>query len=329
MTELIKTITESSMFDYFLRASTQIIMILLYIAIGYVLRRSKLLPESTSKSLSLLETFVFLPALLFNNLSSNVRIEKLTAYSVTIISGAVFLVFVLAVAFLFAKIFSKGRPKEEYGTYMYMFAFANYGYVGYPIIEGVFGTDMLTSMILFAVPFTFAIYTYGAVLLSSDPNKKLSIPKKMIPILTALALGVVVGLTGVKLPPFITGVTGTLKGCMSPVAMIMTGFVLGSLRFDQIFKSARAYLVSAVRLVIIPLIFICGLLLLGVFVNIPSELMIIPLFIVSMPIGLNAVIFVEASGRDSTENARMGLISYILAFVTVPLIMAFLSQYYI
>lgn len=327
MMDFLQTVTASPMYAYFTRAATQILMILLYIGIGFTLRRSKLLPESTSKSLSLLETFVFLPALLFNNLSTNVRIEKLTTYSVMVISGAVFLVFVLLVAWMFAKIFSKGRPADEYGTYMYMFAFANYGYVGYPVIEGVFGSDMLTSMILFAVPFTFAIYTYGAILLSNSGSKKFTIPKKMIPILCALVLGVIVGLTGVKLPSFVTSMTGALKGCMSPVAMLMTGFVLGSLRFKEIFSSLRAYLVSIVRLVVIPIIFIGGLLLLGLFIHIPGDLMIIPLFIASMPIGLNAVIFVEASGRDSTENARMCLISYILAFITVPLIMAFLSQY--
>ena len=330
MTELINNITASPMYDYFTRAATQIIMILLYIGIGFILRRSKLLPENTSKSLSLLETFVFLPALIFNNLSTNVQIEKMTTYSVTILSGVAFLASTLAVSFVFTKIFSKGRPAEERGTYMYMFAFANYGYVGYPVIEGVFGSQMLTSMILFAVPFTFAIYTYGAILLSNDgSSKKLSIPPKMYPILAALALGVIVGLTGVKLPTVVTSMTGALKGCMSPVAMIMTGFVLGSLNFKQIFTSARAYAVSAVRLVAIPAIFIGALLLLRVFINIPGELMIIPLFIAAMPIGLNAVIFVEASGRDSTENARMCLISYILALVTVPLVMAFLSQYYI
>lgn len=330
MTDFIKAITESSMFEYFTRAATQILMILLYISIGFILRRTKLLPENTSKGLSLLETLVFLPALIFNNLSTNVRIEKLTTYSVVVVSGTVFLVAVLLVARLFTHIFSKGRPKEEYGTYMYMFAFANYGYVGYPVIEGVFGSEMLTSMILFAVPFTFAIYTYGAILLSNDgSSSKFRIPPKMIPIICALALGVIVGLTGLKLPAFVTSMTGSLKGCMSPVAMIMTGFVLGSLNFKQIFTSARAYLVSIVRLVVIPLIFIGGLLLLGMFIDIPGELMIIPLFIASMPLGLNAVIFVEANGRDSSDNARMCLISYILAFVTVPLIMAFLSQYYV
>lgn len=316
------------MYDYFTRAATQILMILLYIGIGFILRRSKLLPDTTSKSLSLLETFVFLPALIFNNLSTNVRIEKITTYSVMVTSGAIFLCAVLLVAFIFTKIFSAGRPAEEYGTYMYMFAFANYGYVGYPVIEGVFGSGMLTSMILFAVPFTFAIYTYGAILLSNDgKSKKLTIPPKMIPILCALALGVIVGLTGIKLPTVVTGMTGALKGCMSPVAMIMTGFVLGSLNFKELFTSARAYAVSIVRLVVIPLVFTGALLLLGTFINIPGEIMIIALFIASMPIGLNAVIFVEASGRDSTENARTCLISYILALVTVPLVMAFLSQY--
>ena len=330
MTEFINAVAASPMYEYFTRAATQILMILLYIGIGFILRRSKLLPDNTSKSLSLLETFVFLPALIFNNLSTNVQIEKMTTYSVTVLSGIVFLGAVLLVSFLFTKIFSKGRPPEEYGTYMYMFAFANYGYVGYPVIEGVFGSGMLTSMILFAVPFTFAIYTYGAILLSNDgKSKKLTIPPKMYPILCALVLGVVVGLTGVKLPTVVTSMTGALKGCMSPVAMIMTGFVLGSLNFKQIFTSARAYAVSIVRLVAIPAIFIGALLLLRIFIDIPGELMIIPLFIASMPIGLNAVIFVEASGRDSTENARMCLISYILALVTVPIVMAFLSQYYI
>lgn len=330
MTELLNSIAGSSTYEYFTRAATQILMILLYIGIGFVLRRSRLLPETTSKSLSLLETFVFLPALIFNNLSSNVQIEKIKTYSVMVSSGALFLGAVLLVAFVFTKIFSKGRPADERGTYMYMFAFANYGYVGYPVIEGVFGSSMLTSMILFAVPFTFAIYTYGAILLSNDgKSKKLTIPPKMIPILCALALGVIVGLTGIKLPTVVTGMTGALKGCMSPVAMIMTGFVLGSLNFKQIFTSVRAYAVSIVRLVIIPAIFAGALLLLGLFVEIPGELMIIPLFIASMPIGLNAVIFVEASGRDSTGNARMCLISYILALFTVPLVMAFLSQYQI
>ena len=75
------------------------------------------------------------------------------------------------------------------------------------------------------------------------------------------------------------------------------------------------------------MIFIGALLLLGVFIDIPAELMIIPLFVASMPIGLNAVIFVEAAGRDSTENARTCLISYILALITVPIVIAFLSQY--
>ena len=75
------------MMDFFLKAATQILMVLLYIAIGFILRRSKMLPETTSKTLSVMETLVFLPALLFNNLSTNVKIEKITTYSKTILDG--------------------------------------------------------------------------------------------------------------------------------------------------------------------------------------------------------------------------------------------------
>jgi len=300
-------------------------MVLLYIGIGFILRRSNMLPQTTAKSLSVMETLVFLPALLFSNLSTNVKIDNFVNHSTTILFGAIFLVFVLLIAFLFAKLFSRGRPKEEYNTFIYIFAFANYGYFGYPLIEYVFGSEMLASMILFAVPFTLAIYTYGAYLLKGDDGskKKITFPKNMTCILCALVLGVAVGLLNIQMPTVISQTTSALKACMSPVSMIMTGFVLGSLKFKQIFSSARAYIVAAVRLIAIPLIFGAALLALGA----KGELMIIPLFIASMPIGLNVVVFTEANGRDSTDNARMCFISYILSFITVPLIMAFLSQF--
>ena len=315
----------TEMTDFFFKAATQILMVLIYIGIGFILRRSNMLPATTAKTLSVMETLVFLPALLFNNLSTNVKIDNFVNHSTTILFGAIFLVFVLLIAFLFAKIFSKGRPKDEHNTFIYIFAFANYGYFGYPLIEYVFGSEMLASMILFAVPFTFAIYTYGAYLPKGDDGskKKITFPKNMTCILCALVLGVVVGLLNIKMPTVISQTTSALKACMSPVSMIMTGFVLGSLKFKQIFSSARAYVVAAVRLVVIPLIFGAALLALGA----KGELMIIPLFIASMPIGLNVVVFTEANGRDSTDNARMCFISYILSFITVPLIMAFLSQF--
>lgn len=327
MMTFLADLQSAAAFEYFSRAATQILMIFIYIAVGFIFRRFKLLPENTAKTLSLMETMIFLPALLFNNLSSNMRIEKIKTYSTVLIGGCVFLVFVLLVAFAFTKLFARGKYEEEYGTYMYMFAFANYGYVGYPLIEGVFGANMLTSMILFAVPFSFAIYTYGAILLSNEKSKKFKLPPKMLPILCALALGVIVGLSGITLPPIVTGVTASLKSCMSPVAMLMTGFVLGSLRIKQIFTSARAYAVSLVRLVAIPAIFFGALLAVNALFALPPELLVIPMIVVSMPLGLNAIIFVEASGRDSTENARMCLISYLLSLITVPLILAILSGY--
>ena len=60
-------------------------------------------------------------------------------------------------------------------------AFANIGYFGYPVVGAVFGEAVKASMILFCIPQTIAINTYGYKILteiadfSGEPTKNLRI----------------------------------------------------------------------------------------------------------------------------------------------------------
>lgn len=314
------------MHTIFISTLEQILILFAFIAAGYILRRTALLPESAGKVLSVLETTLFLPAMIFKNLSGNIRAEKLSRHAATLGFGVLFLAAMLLSAFLLSFFF--GKDKKHRNKYIYIFAFSNYAYFGYPILESIFGSEMLSDTVLFAIPFTIAIFTLGVYLLTgktTDENgRKRLFPVKMLPVLAALALGITLGLAGVEIPQTVYTGVSSLAACMSPVSMILTGFVLASFRFSELFTSVKAYIVSAVRLILFPLFFGCIFLLAGL----RGENLIIPIFISSMPVGMNVVVFTEANGESSKTNARICFISYLMSAVTVPLLFSLLEYFF-
>jgi predicted permease len=80
----------------------------------------------------------------------------------------------------------------------------------------------------------------------------------------AMIVGIVLGLTAVKMPAWVNQVVSVSGECMSPVAMLLTGITLSTVDFKKIIKQGNIYIVSFIRLIIIPAVA------LGVIYFIPS-----------------------------------------------------------
>ena len=81
-------------------------------------------------------------------------------------------------------------------------------------------------------------------------------------------------------------------------------------------------MLSAIRLVGIPMLFLGGLLLCGA----KDVWLLLPMTVVAMPLGLNLVVYPESMGMDASDNARSCCISYLMSIVFLPLIFALLSR---
>ena len=287
-------------------------MLLVYIFAGYVLRRSNRLPENASKTLSALTTTLFLPAYNILNLSKNFTLDKI-GQNVTLLSyGALFTALVIGFGMVLAKIFAKSPFEKK--TLSYAFTFPNYGYFGYPVIEGVFGSAMLGNVMIFTIPLSLATSSYGYLLFS--PEKKLSWKRVLTtPSLIGIFIGSMLGLSGIVIPDFFTSILSGAAGCMSPSSMILGGLVLGSFPLKKLLSGARSYWLTAIRMIGIPLLFGCGLLLLGV----RGIYLTIPLMIFSLPLGLNLVVYPESYGLDASPNARMCFVSCLAAILILPI----------
>ena len=292
--------------------------LIIYIALGYAFSHSKRFPKDTSKVLSTITTMLFYPAYSIRNLAQNFTVEKVGEKALLLAFGLLCLVLVFALACLLGKLF--GRTHIELRTLTYAFTIPNYAYFGFPIIESVFGPELLADVIVFTLPFSIMNNTFGYWLITSSAG--ISWKKTLsAPVLWAPLIGITLGLSGLQLPAMCSDLLAACGSCMSPVSMLLVGFVLGHIKIRQLLSSGRAYLLSAVRLLLIPalfgvVMFFCGL---------RESFLLIPLVVLSMPIAVNTVVFPESCGVDTTDNAKLVFISYILALAVLPLSFSLIS----
>ena len=301
------------MFEVFQLTLGKVAMLLVFIGIGYFMRRHHDLPDDAGHVLSLLCTLLFSPAYSIVNMSKSFTLEVLGQNALLIGYGILFTVAAFLLAFVLSKPF--GRSRMERNSLIYAFSIPNYGYFGYPVIEGVFGQAVLADVMIFLIPLSLATNSIGYALFVGDKK----IPWKKIflsPLFVCLAIGMGLGLSGLKLPSFLDNALNVAGSCMSPCAMLLAGFMMGKFPLSDLLKGWRPYIYSAVRLIVVPLIFGAVLLLLGM----KGQFLMLPLLVAGIPLGLNLVVYPESQGHEkqASENAKLCFVSYILALAVLP-----------
>lgn len=302
----------------------------LCIACGFVLKKTNILPDNAGKVMAKLETWVFCPALSFSTMSLYFNVNTIATHATNIVFGCIAAFIALAIAIPLASCFVRSKANSEWGIYAYALAVANFGYMGDPIVMALFGDEMLAYYKLFTLPLSILIYVWGIGVLVPS-GKSGGFFKKLLNAPTiAMFVGMLCGITGLTgyLPTFITGACTSLKACMGPVAMLLAGFTVARFDLFGMLKKKKVYVASALRLTVIPAVIVGILFAIRLLCNGPLglEIGVIPLFLcfisVSMPLGLNTVVFPEAFGGNPETGASMTMISHTMCIITIPLMYA-------
>lgn len=293
---------------------------MLYVGIGYFLRRRNHLPEEAGKVLSLLTTLLFSPAYSIINLPESVTSDVLMDKLAILGYGVVFVIVAYGVGFLLSRPF--GRTPEEKRSLIYAFSTPNYGYFGYPVIEAVFGKAVLADVLIFCIPLGLVTTSFALTLFMK--GQKIQWRKMLLsPMLLGTVIGVILGVTGLRLPDILQSTLKGLGGCMSISSMLLAGMMLAKFPLKKLLTGWRPYYLSLVRLVGIPVLF--GVVLW--FSGLRGNFLMMPMLLVGLPLGLNLVVYPESQGQEqlATDNAKVCFISYLLAIVLLPCTFAVLD----
>lgn len=310
----------------------QMIVLFIFMLIGFILRKKKIEPQNAQTVLSRAVAYVFMPAMNFRNLLKNATVESFAENSSLLLYGVSLLAVMLLLSYPYTKVLfarDEKTPENEYARniYKYAFAMANFGYVGNVLILGVFGEAMLYKYQIFTLPLSIAVNSWGMyIMVPKHEGKGIGHLFKGLlnPLLISVVLGFTCGMLGVgkfletsapKVNEILLKLLDQASDCVGPVCMLLAGMVVGNYAMKSLFRNPKVYITTFLRLIGIPAVMMGVLKLLGT----PDEVLSLALIAFATPIGLNVIVFPATYGSDTKPGAGMVLISNVLAVATIPL----------
>lgn len=300
------------MYDIF----SQVLVLFIFLIIGYVLKKSKKLPDNASNILSVVLVYVFSTCNILKTFSQKFTFDYIKdKYDIIIVSFLI-LVPLSILAILLARLF--GKTKYERAVFSYTFTMPNFGYMGYTVMESLYGLDNLLNMMMFAIPLNIYTYTVGYSTLTKSGFKL----KRLInPVFVCIIIGMIIGLSEITLPKPIITVLNNSSSSMGPVSMLLAGITIAEFNLLEILKDYRIYITSIIRLLVIP-----TLLYLALSPIVSKPILLCALVGYSMPCGLNTIVFPKLINENCKIGAGLAVISNTLSIATIPLILHFLIK---
>lgn len=300
----------------------QFAVLFFFIIIGYLLKVFNVI--SDVKSLSTVLMWVFIPAVVFNVFYKNFTLTNFSVALPYALAGLVLFIILFAVSYPIVKRF---KDRITRNTYWYSLVVTNMSYVGFTLVGNIFPEYELYFM-MFIIAFQTYIFTLGVAMLKPQAEK-VSIKGLLSPIMIALVIGMACGLLfdglSIKMPSPIEKIVSSAAGCMSPVAMLITGFTLAKLPLSKVFTNFSVYLFTFFRLILFPAVFGSIAYLLHLWLGLDIGIVKVIIIYLALPMGVNTVVFAEASGADGTIGAQCAFISHAFCIATLPLIFALVS----
>lgn len=289
----------------------QILQMFLLAGIGYLLFKGGKISLEGSKTIGNILIFASLPAVIINGF----LIERTAEH----VSGLLWSALAAAVVVLLSVLISHFVFKKD-GVAAFATSFSNPGFFGIPLIVASLGQ----GAVFYAAPFIAFLnigqWTYGVSRLNGQPVLQGFQPKKLIkaPFVIAILVGLFLFATQLPLPALIRSVLSTVAGLNTPLAMFTVGVYLAQTDLKKMLGRRRLYLISALRLLVIPAV---SLLLLKFFPSSMEQMRTVLLIVAACPVGSNVAVYAQLHGKDYPYAVETVVISTILSIVTIPFIL--------
>lgn len=295
---------------------SKMFMLLILLVIGYICAKLNVTTKEFNKVASKVAINVFFFAMIISSVSN--KEIPMTGKELVFGIGMMFayMLISLGIAFLMPKIF---RIKDgDIGMYKLLVGFMNTAFIGFPVIQAVYGEEAVFYAATSGIPFNLAMYTLGIYWLNKGRGDgvKLNIKSMMTPPLIATVISIFIFGFNIHVPKFIDETCDLMAGAAIPLSMFVVGSSLGDVSLKEAFGEKRMYLLSFIRLVVCPLI--VWLLLKPVVMN-PVMLGTI-VILAATPMPVIATILGIQYGRDGVESSKGIFLSTVLSMVTMPAI---------
>lgn len=202
--------------------------------------------------------------------------------------------------------------------------FTNTGYVGFPILNSIYGAEGVIYGSIFNMFFVIFVWTYGLILFKGNFEKKklnTEIKKALLnPSIIAVFIGIIIMIFDIKLPSAISSSMKSIGNITGPLSMIIIGVILSNVKIRKHLKDWTIYYGITTKLVIIPIVTYFISLLVGD----TSKAINTVIIMTAMPASAMTSIFAENFDKEKEFAAVLVSVTTLLSLITVPILLKFL-----
>jgi predicted permease len=301
---------------------TIIATLFLLMACGFFARKKGIIDDVASKRLSTLIIKIGQPMMIISALTeAEFSYENLGDGFLYIGIGIIFHAVMGGLAFVLCKGF---KDLDERKITEFSLMFVNGGFIGFPILEALFGAKGLFLAAFFNIIFHLFIWSWGiAILARKRSDIKLTVRKIFINLgsvpclIGVLIYMLVIPFPSFVLPAFLSKFFLYLSNLCTPISVLITGALLATRTPKQIFGSGKIYYFSAMKLIVLPLIVcvICKL------IGLPQDMTLFVTVEAALPAASSITMFSEIYGLNSGYASQTVGTSSLLSVGTLPLVL--------
>jgi len=293
--------------------ATQMVVLFLLVMAGFISRKVKLMDEAFDRKLSNFVIQLTAPCLIISSTMGDTMPDRSHILPLLLV-GAITYTILIFMAYLLPHVMPVA--KEERGLYSFMLAYANVGFIGYPIIASIFGQSSVFYACILNVPNTITVFIWGVMFVQGRSMGRFDWHLLHCPSLIATYLSVAIVCLGWHAPQFIAQPFTLLGNMTVPASLLVIGSSIAAMPLRRMTGCRGSYVMCFFRLLVIPVFIFYMIRLLGFDPHIAA----INAVLVGMPVASFGTMFCIKYERDVTRMAQGTFLSTLLSVLSIPLL---------
>ena len=294
------------------------IEIFILVGIGYLLTKLGMITKESRATLTSLVINVILPANIINSYMIEMNMDILKSCALILIVS----IFIQMSYVPLNKILYRfNHDDRQLSVLKYATLCSNAGFLGNPLVEGIYGSMGLLYASIFLIPQRIVMWTAGVSCFTTAKGK--DVIKKLItnPCIIATIIGLLIMIFQIPLPDFATKTIKAISSCTTVMSILVIGSILSDFPIKEVFSKLTAYY-SFLRLIVLPAL--CAII--CVIVRLPILVTCVASVLVGMPAGTTTAILAEKYGGDSKLGVQLVFLSTLCSLITIPILVMVLEK---
>lgn len=290
--------------------NTQITMLVLTL-VGFVMSRRKILSVEFRKEMTDFVMNFILPC----NIIKSFQMEFNGGILWDCLAVCIVSIVTQVLTYLLGKAAYRRMDAERQPALRFATMVSNAGFLGNPIVEGLFGAQGLLYNSIYLIPQRIASWSVGVTCFTGSRGK--GVIRRMLthPCIVAVGIGLALMLTQVTLPVWIQRPLELAGGCNTALSLIVIGQILAEADPRSMISTDALYF-CLIRLAVIPLLVMAGCMAAGV----DRLVLETTTVLAGMPAPLTAAMLASKYEKDEKFAVSMVFLSTILSVATIPVL---------